>query len=59
MVNITVKEHSLILMVESMLGNSRIGNNMEKEFPLHEMVRDGIPSMTESLKKVIFMDKVN
>ena len=24
-----------ILMVESMLGNSRIGNNMEKEFPLH------------------------
>ena len=32
---------------------------MEKELPLHEMVRDGIPSMTESLKKVIFMDKVN
>ena len=59
MVNITVKEHSLILMVESMLGNSRIGNNMEKEFPLHEMVRDGILYMKESGKKVIFMDKVN
>ena len=43
MVNFMVKEHTLILMEESLLGNSRMGNHMVKEHSLIEKLnlRDG------------------